>query len=57
MSTEWKQVPLESNFKCRQCGSDDIEYRIVESSDGAYDDYNYHCRSCNRQWWVEGSDY
>lgn len=57
MTTEWKKVPLESEFKCRKCGSDDVEYRIVESYDGAHEDYNYHCNGCNRTWWAEGSDY
>lgn len=44
------------NFRCRQCKSDDVFYRIVESFCGGYEDVNYHCRSCGRDWWVESSD-
>lgn len=56
-STEWKQVPHECDFKCRQCGSQDIKFREVESYDGAHEDIKYHCNGCGRDWWVEGSDY
>ncbi len=56
MGKEFKQVPLEYNFKCRECGSIHVEYRTVEDSEG-HEDYQYHCQSCNRYWWVDGSDY
>jgi DNA-directed RNA polymerase subunit M/transcription elongation factor TFIIS len=43
-------------FKCRKCGSRDVVYRVWDSSCGGYEDYQYHCRGCQRKWWVEGSD-
>ena len=52
---KFKKVPLEYNFKCRKCNSTDIEYRIPDN-DGCYEDYEYHCLSCNRYWWVDGAD-
>lgn len=54
--TEWTSVPHTYQFYC-QCGSAKVKYRLWESSDGAHEDYNYHCDNCNRNWWVEGSDY
>lgn len=57
-STDWKPTKVENpDFKCRKCGSDNIYYRIWDSSDGAHTDYKYECRECNRVWWFEGSDY
>ena len=56
-TSDWKPTKAENpNFTCRKCGSDEIEYREWESSDGAYDDYHYRCNSCGRDWWVEGAD-
>jgi hypothetical protein len=43
------------DFKC-SCGSNNVWYRSWESSCGGYDDYKYHCRDCNKTWWVEGAD-
>jgi len=38
---------------CRKCGKDGcVNYLIVESSDGAHEDINYHCTKCNANWWV-----
>ena len=54
---DWKPTKAENpNFKCRKCGSTDIWYRTWESSCGGYDDLNYHCRGCGREWWIESSD-
>lgn len=44
------------DFKCRICGSDEVRYRTWDSSDGAYTDYQYECKGCERTWWVEGAD-
>lgn len=57
-TTEWKPTKAEnSKFKCRKCGSDDIEYRMWDSSDEAHTDVEYKCNGCGRGWWVEGPDY
>lgn len=54
---DWKPTKADSpNFVCRKCGSDNVWYRNWESSCGGYEDTNYHCRSCGREWWVEGAD-
>ncbi len=56
--TDWKPTKAENpNFVCRICKSDDVWYRKWESSDEAHDDKEYECRGCNRNWWVDGSDY
>lgn len=44
-----------SDFTC-SCGSHDVKFRLVESSCGGYDDYQYRCQDCGRGWWAEGSD-
>jgi len=41
---------------CRKCKSTNVEYRIWESSDGAFEDYNYRCKDCHTTWWVDGID-
>lgn len=56
MYKDFKLVPEKYNFKCRKCNSTDVEYRTVETSD-CQEDYQYHCLSCNRYWWVDGIDY
>jgi DNA-directed RNA polymerase subunit M/transcription elongation factor TFIIS len=54
---EWKPTKAEApDFRCRKCGSDDVRYRTWESSCGGYEDCQYHCRGCDRKWWVEGAD-
>jgi len=53
-TTEWTDVP---ERQCRACGTvGGLAYRIVESRDGAYEDINYHCASCNANWWIDGID-
>jgi len=57
-TSDWKPVKSEDpDFKCRECGSDDVWYIIWESSDGGHEDYKYACHNCNRTWWYEGADY
>lgn len=54
---EWKPTKAENpDFKCRKCGSDDIWYRVWDSSCGGYEDTKYECRGCKRTWWVESAD-
>lgn len=43
-------------FCCRNCGSQDVWYRLWESSCGGYEDVKYQCRGCGRIWWVESAD-
>lgn len=53
----WKPTAAENpDYSCRKCSSRDVYYRTWDSSDGAYTDYQYHCRGCDRKWWVEGAD-
>lgn len=53
----WKPTKAENpDFKCCKCGSDDVHYKIWESSCGGYEDVKYECRGCKRRWWCEGSD-
>lgn len=52
--SKWKSTKDENpDFKCRKCGSNEIQYYC---SDGDYEDYRYKCE-CGYSWWVEGSDY
>lgn len=51
--SEWEKVT--NGFKCK-CGSTNIRFQIWESSDGAYEDINYHCDDCGNDWWVDGCD-
>lgn len=52
---DWKPI-FNPSFKCRHCGASDAKYRTWESSCGGWEDYNYHCNACNREWWVDGID-
>jgi DNA-directed RNA polymerase subunit M/transcription elongation factor TFIIS len=54
---DWKPTePENHDFKCCDCDSDEVYYRIWESDCGGYEDVQYHCRGCGRKWWVEGPD-
>lgn len=54
----WRSTAAENpEYRCKACGSNEIKYRKVESSDGAYEDINYICMRCGREWWYESSDY
>ena len=54
---EWERAEIKNaRFKCPQCGGKSIEYRVWESSCGGYDDLNYRCVDCGKEWWVESSD-
>lgn len=44
------------NTPCRVCNKQTVTYKIWESSDGAYEDYKYMCKSCGARWWVDGID-
>lgn len=48
---EWEA----SAAPCRKCGGH-VEGRVWESSDGAYEDYQYRCVDCRYTWWVDGID-
>lgn len=53
----WKPTKAENpNFKCRKCGSDDVEYDVEESDCGGFEDHHYRCKGCGCDWWVESSD-
>lgn len=55
--TDWKPTKAESpEYRHKECGSDDVWYRVWDSSCGGYTDIRYHCRGCGKQWWVEGPD-
>lgn len=41
---------------CLKCGSDQVRYRIWESSCGGYEDYHHKCFACGHTWWVDGID-
>lgn len=52
----WKPTKAEApDWTCRTCGSGDVWYRDVEDLEG-HEDREYHCRGCQRRWWVEGPD-
>lgn len=53
---EWKPTKdVNPDFTCK-CGSNEVEYYIWESSDGAYEDYHYRCKDCKHDWWYESAD-
>lgn len=47
---------LASKTPCRYCGSPFVQFRVWESHDGGYEDYQYQCAECQRVWWVDGID-
>ncbi len=51
---EWKHT----GRNCPKCKQPTVYYREWESSDGAYEDYQYRCRTpeCKHSWWVDGID-
>lgn len=46
----------ETRIHCRHCDSPHVQYRVWESHDGGYEDYQYKCAECQRVWWVDGID-
>lgn len=42
--------------RCALCGSDAVFGRLWEDVEQGHDDVEYHCRSCDRKWWVYGTD-
>jgi len=55
---EWKDCLSHSNCpkNCSHPKEGLIQYRIWESNDGAYEDYQYKCTNCGHTWWVDGID-
>ena len=49
---DWKPT----STTCPKCNASGAMVRVVESSDGAYEDYNYRCWKCNHDWWIDGID-
>ena len=43
---------------CPRCQGTEVRYRIWESHDGAFEDYQYRCQApgCGHTWWVDGID-
>lgn len=52
MSNRWEL----DDRQCRSCGLRRVECRVIESSDGAYTDYHFHCMACGVDWCVDGPD-
>jgi DNA-directed RNA polymerase subunit M/transcription elongation factor TFIIS len=53
----WQPATTEAGPRpCRACDGREVYFRTWESHDGAYEDTQYHCRTCGRRWWVEGDD-
>ena len=54
----WKDVPEPCRRIVSQgnppCGAK-VQYRSWESSDGAYEDYQYRCEA-GHTWWIDGID-
>lgn len=46
----------EIKIHCRKCSAPNVTRRVWESSDGAYEDYEYSCPDCEHVWWIEGPD-
>jgi hypothetical protein len=54
-SNDWEFLPVP--VPCRHCGvSGQVVYRNWESDCSSYDDAKFHCRACEKTWWVEGID-
>lgn len=49
----WKACPTTA---CRRCKKLTVKSREWDSSDGAYEDYQFSCYSCGHTWWIEGPD-
>ena len=41
---------------CPHCNSENTEFRVWESHDGAYEDYHHRCKDCGHTWWIDGID-
>ena len=55
--SKWQMTKDENpSFVCRVCNSDEVRYRTWESACGGFEDVQYHCLNCWREWWVEGPD-
>ncbi len=58
--SEWKDAQSPCHNRVGIAGSQwcegKVQYRVHESSDGAYEDCQYRCTKCGRSWWVDGPD-
>jgi hypothetical protein len=50
MDSEWQAC----DRRCT-CGDRNVVYRVVEDDEG-HTDEQYRCRSCGRDWWIDGAD-
>jgi hypothetical protein len=50
-------MPLTEDIQCRKCKRYGyVSYQVVESGDGAYEDYHFTCEACKADWWIDGPD-
>lgn len=52
--TEGEWMPATQECECGD--GEALEYRVVESADWAYEDYQYRCKACGKTFWVDGPD-
>lgn len=50
---EWKHEP---DMVCRRCHKHTVYARLWESSDGAFEDWQFKCQACGWTKWQEGPD-
>lgn len=56
---EWRPAERTCHHKIPLTGlpcGHPVEYRVWESSDGAYEDCQYRCLGGGHVWWVDGID-
>lgn len=41
---------------CPRCHQPQVQMRVWESKDGAFEDDQYKCSACGYSWWVDGID-
>lgn len=41
---------------CRNCGNQNVYVELWESSDGAYEDEKFTCKTCGHVYWIDGID-
>lgn len=46
----------DSKVPCHSCNELKVKYRIWESSCGGFEDLNFKCLGCGKEWWVDGPD-
>jgi transposase-like protein len=51
----WASQWISTGTVCPKCGSaGTVKYREVESHRGGFCDYQYACRDCGKEWWIDG---